>query len=60
MVDLQHVGAALDRLGYRGFATIEQDRTPGSGAPLEDLRRCVAALAQARVGKPPDVGSEVP
>lgn len=39
VVDLPAVLAELERQRYDGFATIEQDRVPGSGAPLEDLRR---------------------
>lgn len=49
-VDLEKVSAALRVAGYHGFATIEQDRVPGSGAPLDDLTQCVAALRSARIG----------
>jgi hypothetical protein len=38
--------------GYGGFATIEQDRVPGCGEPLLDLRASVEALMRlARAGK---------
>ena len=37
VVDIGGVLAALDDVGYHGYATIEQDRVPGSGAPLDDL-----------------------
>jgi hypothetical protein len=42
--------AALSDVGYRGYATIEQDRVPGSGSPLDDLadsRRVLAAAGLA-------------
>ena len=48
IVDIGAVLRALDRHGYRGYATIEQDRVPGSGDPLGDLRRSLAVLARAR------------
>jgi inosose dehydratase len=51
--DLRRIGAALRTIGYEGFATIEQDRVPGSGEPLEDLRTCVAALERAGIGTSP-------
>lgn len=57
MVDLDNVGAALDRAGYGGFATIEQDRTPGSGSPLciSAWQRCTKqASAQRRRSGEPD------
>jgi inosose dehydratase len=47
VVDFGAVGAALGQASYQGYATIEQDRVPGSGAPLDDLRQCLAALRQA-------------
>lgn len=50
VVDFPAVLAELDRQGYRGFATIEQDRVPGSGAPLEDLRASVHVLEAAMEG----------
>ena len=33
--------------GYRGYATIEQDRVPGSGSPLDDLAESRRVLASA-------------
>lgn len=48
IVDIPSVVDALDSVGYRGHATIEQDRVPGSGSPLEDLRRSVEVVRQAR------------
>jgi inosose dehydratase len=51
VVDIAAVLAALDRIGYRGFATIEQDRVPGSGAPLDDLRKSVAVIEKARASR---------
>ena len=42
-------------MGYAGYATIEQDRVPGSGSPLDDLRRSVAAVRSARR---PDVSGD--
>jgi inosose dehydratase len=53
VVDLPAVAAALSRIDYQGFATIEQDRVPGSGTPLEDLERCLAALDAAGIGSTP-------
>ena len=47
VVDITDVLSALDEAGYRGFATIEQDRVPGSGTPLEDLRRSLAVIESA-------------
>jgi inosose dehydratase len=46
-VDLPAVLRALDEVGYAGFATIEQDRVPGSGSPLEDLAASVRVLETA-------------
>jgi inosose dehydratase len=48
LVDLAAVLAALDAAEYDGYATIEQDRVPGSGQPLEDLRRSLAVLETVR------------
>ena len=53
VVDLPAVLAALAGAGYRGYATIEQDRVAGSGSPLDDLARSqrvlgAAGLAEAR------------
>lgn len=50
VVDVAAVLRALADVGYQGFATIEQDRVPGTGTPLEDLRRSVAVLEQAATG----------
>jgi inosose dehydratase len=52
IVDVPAVLAALAAAGYDGFATLEQDRVPGSGTPLEDLRRSVAVV---RADRPPRV-----
>jgi inosose dehydratase len=41
------VAQALERAAYAGFATIEQDRIPGSGTPLADLRNSIAVLTDA-------------
>ena len=49
-VDLVAVAGGLGNVGYEGFATIEQDRVAGSGAPLDDLRTCIAALERAGIG----------
>ncbi len=48
MVDIAAVLDTLDGIGYNGFATIEQDRVPGRGAPLEDLRKSVSVIENAR------------
>ena len=48
LVDIGVVLDVLDRIGYEGFATIEQDRVPGSGAPLDDLLKSVAVIEHAR------------
>lgn len=50
VVELPKIAAALEAIGYGGFATIEQDRVPGSGSPLDDLVACVDALRQAGIG----------
>ena len=47
VVDLPAVLAALAAVGYRGYATIEQDRVPGSGSPLDDLAESQRVLASA-------------
>jgi inosose dehydratase len=44
-VDFAAAAAGFQAAGYRGFATIEQDRVAGGGEPLSDLRRSLAALA---------------
>ena len=48
VVDLAEVYAALDTVGYTGYATIEQDRVGGTGAPLDDLYRSLAVIDAAR------------
>jgi inosose dehydratase len=48
MVDIAAVLDELDRIGYHGFATIEQDRVPGGGSPLDDVRKSVAVIRNAR------------
>lgn len=48
LVDIAQVLVTLNRIGYSGFATIEQDRVPGSGEPLEELRKSVAVIEAAR------------
>jgi inosose dehydratase len=45
-VDFAGVLAALRDAGYDGWATIEQDRLPGSGDPVGDVRRSVRHLAE--------------
>jgi inosose dehydratase len=44
VVDIGAVLRELVDLGYAGYATIEQDRVPGHGTPLDDLRRSVAVI----------------
>jgi inosose dehydratase len=44
-VDFAGVLGALRDAGYAGWATLEQDRLPGSGDPVADVRRGVAHLA---------------
>jgi inosose dehydratase len=59
-VDFRRVAYELSRGGYRGFVTIEQDRVPGNGTPLEDLRASLDALHRAGVredGHDPVVGT---
>jgi inosose dehydratase len=46
-VDLPAVLAALGDIGYEGYATIEQDRVPGSGSPLDDLAASLRVLSRA-------------
>ncbi|MBS1887539.1 MAG: TIM barrel protein [Actinobacteria bacterium] len=47
VVDLDAVLATLERCGYDGFATIEQDRVPGVGSPLGDLEASVEVIEAA-------------
>jgi inosose dehydratase len=48
VVDIAHVLATLNRIGYHGFATIEQDRVPGSGEALDELRKSVSVIEAAQ------------
>jgi inosose dehydratase len=51
VLDLAALRPALAAVGYRGVATIEQDRRPGTaGSPVEDLRRSVERLRAAGLG----------
>jgi inosose dehydratase len=44
-VDFPAVAAELDRIGYEGWATVEQDRLPDSSStPLEEARRSLDYL----------------
>jgi inosose dehydratase len=52
VVDFGAVFAALDAAAYSGYATIEQDRVPGTGAPLDDLAASLDALAAQGVAVP--------
>lgn len=45
-VDVPRVLNALAAIGYSGYATLEQDRVPGSGEPLDDLASSLATLAE--------------
>ncbi len=47
VVDFAAVRRELQLGGYGGFATIEQDRTPGSGSPVDDTRESLSVLAAA-------------
>ncbi len=47
VVDFARVAEELDDAGYEGFATIEQDRTPGTGSPLADIASSLQVLAEA-------------
>jgi inosose dehydratase len=47
VVDLPAVLGAVADAGYRGYATIEQDRVAGSGSPIEDLADSQRVLAAA-------------
>jgi inosose dehydratase len=48
VVDIRAVLRALADIGYDGYATIEQDRVPGAGSPLDDLAASVAAIRAAQ------------
>jgi inosose dehydratase len=52
VVDFGAVFAALGDAGYAGYATIEQDRVPGAGSPLDDLGASLDALAAQGVEVP--------
>jgi len=43
-VDVAGVLGALDRAGYEGFATLEQDRVPGRGSPVDDVNAGVRVV----------------
>jgi inosose dehydratase len=45
IVDFGAVLAELERQGYEGFATMEQDRVPGSGTPLDDVRASLRVVS---------------
>jgi inosose dehydratase len=49
-IDVAAVTDELARLGYAGFATIEQDRLPAGGTPGEDVCASVALLARHGLG----------
>jgi inosose dehydratase len=51
LVDIGAVLGVLDKIGYDGFATIEQDRVPGSGTPLDDVFKSVAVIDKARADR---------
>jgi inosose dehydratase len=48
VVDIAQVLATLNRISYNGFATIEQDRVPGSGEALDELRKSIAVIETAQ------------
>jgi inosose dehydratase len=48
VVDIGAVLQALAAIGYDGYATIEQDRVPGAGSPLDDLAASVAEIRSAQ------------
>lgn len=49
-VDFPGLARALARTGFDGWATVEQDRVPGSGAPLADVVASRRYLEQAGLG----------
>jgi inosose dehydratase len=59
LLDLRSLQVALEATAYRGFATVEQDRRPGSpGDPVEDLVKSVGRVRAAGIGaaqEPPDL-----
>ncbi len=50
LVDLSAVLDALDAAHFDGYATIEQDRVPGTGEALDDVRQSLAVLAHVSRG----------
>jgi inosose dehydratase len=51
LLDLPRLREALATIGYAGFATVEQDRRPGTaGDPADDLARSVTRLRAAGIG----------
>jgi len=52
VVDFAAVAQALARAGYRGWATVEQDRAPGGGDPVADLVAGRMTLEQHGFGGP--------
>jgi inosose dehydratase len=51
LLDLAGLRDALTAIGYSGFATVEQDRRPGTaGDPADDLAHSVARLRAAGLG----------
>jgi inosose dehydratase len=48
VVEIGAVLRALATIGYDGYATIEQDRVPGAGSPLDDLAASVATIRAAQ------------
>jgi inosose dehydratase len=50
VVDFAAVAAALRETGYSGWATVEQDRAPGSGDPVADLVAGRMALQRLGLG----------
>jgi inosose dehydratase len=52
LLDLDGIARAVASVGYTGFATVEQDRRPGSpGRPEADLYRSVQRLVAAGLGR---------
>jgi inosose dehydratase len=48
LVDISAVLRDLAQIGYDGYATIEQDRLPGAGSPLDDLAASIATIRSAQ------------
>lgn len=51
VVNFPRVASALESAGYTDYATIEQDRVPGTGAPLDDLDGSIQLLTRAGIGQ---------